>query len=213
MWALRKALAWDDWIGCRSGYTTGSSKGFNVDSAVLAAMTKWPNVPDCYGWLHLDAQGRWLMGELDGLQSPSIVAHEGLKGFMHRNYICPTESPHPGCWALQNGPQRVWVTLALAPLIVRLHAGISTAHTEQVVRITRVFLADDGVVYFSTDLGPAALESASMYAFSQGLTETAKGMVWQHTENAAPIAVESCAAAQIEARLGFKRSAIQSVPA
>jgi Protein of unknown function (DUF2946) len=181
-----------------------------MDAAVIASMTKWPNVPDCYGWLHLDAQGRWLMGEVDGEQKPSIVAHEGLKGFMNRNYVRPLASPHEGCWALQNGPQRVWLTLALAPLIVRLHAGIAMAHTEQVVNIARVLLADDGVVYFITNLGPAALESASMYAFSQGLSDAAAGMAWQQTENASPLAVETCAASRIEMLLGFKRIAIQS---
>lgn len=179
-----------------------------MDAAVIASMTKWPNVPDCFGWLHLDAQGRWLMGEVDGEQKPSIVAHEGLKGFMNRNYVAGGN----GCWALQNGPQRVWVTLALAPLVVRLHAGIASAHTEQVVNIKRVLLADDGVVYFATNSGPAALESASMYAFSQGLSDTAAGMAWQQAENAPPYAVETCAASQIEMLLGFKRTAIQSVP-
>jgi hypothetical protein len=179
-----------------------------MDAAVIASMTKWPNVPDCYGWLHLDAQGRWLMGEVDGEQKPSIVAHEGLKSFMNRNYIAGSN----GCWALQNGPQRVWVTLALAPFILRLHAGIAQAHTEQVVNIERVLLADDGVVYFVTNLGPAALESASMYAFSQGLSDTAAGMLWQPCENALPFTVETCSASQIEAILGFKRAAIQPLP-
>jgi Protein of unknown function (DUF2946) len=184
-----------------------------LDAAVIAAMTKWPNVPDCYGWLHLDAQGRWLMGEVEGEQTPSIVAHEGLKGFMNRNYSCPTSSPHEGCWSLQNGPQRVWVTLALAPLIVRLHAGIAISHTEQVLHILRVLLADDGVIYFMTNLGPAALESASMYAFSQGLVDTELGMSWQRVHQDSLIEVENCAAAQIETLLGFKRAAVQLPPA
>jgi hypothetical protein len=28
---------------------------------VKAALAKWPNVPDCYGWLGLDARGNWYM--------------------------------------------------------------------------------------------------------------------------------------------------------
>ena len=179
-----------------------------MDAAVIASMTKWPNVPDCYGWLHLDAQGRWLMGEVDGVQKPSIVVHEGLKGFMNRNYIACGN----GCWALQNGPQRVWVTLALAPIIVRLHAGIARAHTEQVLEIERVVLADNGVVYFLTNLGPAALESASMFVFSQGLSDRATGMVWQQTDSGLAFTVETCRAELIETHLGFKRVAVQSVP-
>lgn len=179
-----------------------------MDAAVIASMTKWPNVPDCYGWLHLDAQGRWLMGEKTDTQSPSIVAHEGLKGFMNRNYVQPSSSPHAGCWALQNGPQRVWVSLALAPLIVRLHAGIAMAHTEQVLQIKQVLLADDGVVYFVTQLGPGALESASMFTFSQGLAQSTAGMVWQQSPDAHALPVENCRASDIETRLGFSRTAI-----
>jgi Protein of unknown function (DUF2946) len=172
-----------------------------MDAAVIASMAKWPNVPDCYGWLHLDAQGRWLMGEIEGEQAPSIVAHEGLKGFMNRNYA----GTPSGAWALQNGPQRVWVTFALAPLIVRLHAGTATAHTEQVVSIQRVILADDGVVYFDTDYGPAALESASMFEFSQGLTVSPAGMAWRQTANHSPLTLENALANDIEHLLGFQR--------
>jgi Protein of unknown function (DUF2946) len=178
-----------------------------MDAAVIASMLKWPNVPDCYGWLHLDAQGRWLMGELDGLQKPSIVAHEGLKQFMNRNYLATAS----GCWALQNGPQRVWVTLALAPLIVRLHAGQASAHTGQLVTIHSVLLADDGVVYFATDAGPAALESASMFTFSQHLRETATGMVWQQSPTHAVLSIAQCLASEIAQRLGFVRRATASV--
>ena len=32
-----------------------------MDDLVLQAMAKWPNVPDCYGWLGLDARGDWYM--------------------------------------------------------------------------------------------------------------------------------------------------------
>ena len=32
-----------------------------MDDIVKAAMAKWLNVPDCYGWLGLDARGRWWM--------------------------------------------------------------------------------------------------------------------------------------------------------
>ena len=45
---------------------------------VLAALAKWPNVPDVYGWLKLDGRGDWLI--LD-----SRVSHTGLSEFMHRN--------------------------------------------------------------------------------------------------------------------------------
>ncbi len=28
-----------------------------MDDIVKQALAKWPNVPDCYGWLGLDARG------------------------------------------------------------------------------------------------------------------------------------------------------------
>ena len=32
-----------------------------MDDIVLQALAKWPHVPDCYGWLGLDARGNWFM--------------------------------------------------------------------------------------------------------------------------------------------------------
>ena len=32
-----------------------------MDDIVLQAMVKWPKVPACYGWLGLDARGRWYL--------------------------------------------------------------------------------------------------------------------------------------------------------
>jgi Protein of unknown function (DUF2946) len=178
-----------------------------VDEAVIASMTKWPNVPDCYGWLHLDAQGRWLLGEIGSPTPPSIVEHDGLKTFINRNYCQPNPSQHPHCWALQNGPQRVWVNLALAPLIVRLHDGIATAHTGAVVTITAVYLSDDGVVYFQTDAGAAALQSASMEAFSQGLSsDDLLVATWQQTSYSSALPVQHCTAVDVERGLGFNRA-------
>ncbi len=174
-----------------------------MDDAVLAAMAKWPNVPDCHGWLHLDAHGHWLMGHIDSATPPSRVAHDGLIAFINRNYGAVSG----GAWALQNGPQRVWVTLALAPLIVRLHAGLATLHTAQQARIARVLLADDGVVYCVTQAGPAALESASMYEFSKGLSETATGTLWQQSAQLPALPLENCKAADICRVLGFTRNA------
>ena len=32
-----------------------------MDEIVRQAMAKWPNVPDCFGWLALDRRGQWRM--------------------------------------------------------------------------------------------------------------------------------------------------------
>jgi hypothetical protein len=95
-----------------------------MDDTVKAALAKWPNVPDCYGWLALDARGDWFMRD-DRTQTlgafPAVkgsrIEHDKLKAFICRNYAADAR----GWWYFQNGPQRVYVELEAAPLIWRLH--------------------------------------------------------------------------------------------
>jgi hypothetical protein len=82
-----------------------------MDPIVLAAMNKWPNVPAVFGWLRLDARGGWwLRGQR--LQHPAICA------FFDRNYAADSA----GRYYVQNGPQRVYVSLDKAPYVARRHA-------------------------------------------------------------------------------------------
>ena len=91
-----------------------------MDDIVRQAMAKWPNVPDCFGWLGLDARGAWYMRD-DRVQALGAFAvakgsrlqHEKLVDFIHRNY----EHDALGRWYFQNGPQRVYVELEVAPWI------------------------------------------------------------------------------------------------
>ncbi|CAN7493231.1 DUF2946 family protein [Trinickia sp. LjRoot230] len=90
-----------------------------MDDIVKAALTKWPNVPHCTGWLLLDRRGQWRMrdehtqarGELG-----TLIRHAALIAFINRNY----EADEHGQWFFQNGPQRVYVELAYTPWTVRL---------------------------------------------------------------------------------------------
>ena len=96
-----------------------------MDDIVKAAMAKWPQVPDCRGWLALDARGDWYMRD-DRTQAAgrfprakgSRIVHDKLRGFIERNY----DRDAAGCWFFQNGPQRVYVELEAAPWVWRLHA-------------------------------------------------------------------------------------------
>jgi len=45
-----------------------------MDDIVRQALAKWPNVPDCYGWLGLDARGNWFM------RDDSVQAHGPFAG-------------------------------------------------------------------------------------------------------------------------------------
>ena len=128
-----------------------------MDDIVRQAIAKWPNVPHCYGWLGLDARGNWYMRD-DRTQAlgpfpqskGSLLRHEKLIDFIHRNYACDPQ----GQWFFQNGPQRVYVELEVAPLVWRLGPGHSvTAHTGQAAKSRRCVVDEHGRVYLECDLG------------------------------------------------------------
>lgn len=114
-----------------------------MDELVRQALAKWPDVPDCTGWLALDARGRWRIGEdRQGLREP--ITHAATIGFINRNYAAAGR-----CWAFQNGPQRVFVDLEYTPFVWRLMpretAGWDlVAHTGEVATPTSVWLDDEG---------------------------------------------------------------------
>ncbi|WP_175696472.1 DUF2946 family protein [Burkholderia ambifaria] len=90
-----------------------------MDDIVRQALAKWPNVPDCTGWLLLDRRGEWRLRD-DAAQAAgelgSPIRHAALNAFIGRNYECDAH----GQWFFQNGPQRVYVELAYTPWVVRL---------------------------------------------------------------------------------------------
>ena len=159
-----------------------------MDDIVRQAIAKWPNVPDCYGWLGLDARGNWYMrddqaqaagpfarAEGDDSQTPSkgsLLQHDKLIDFIQRNY----ESDASGQWFFQNGPQRVYVELEATPFIWRVNSapGFSvTAHTGQTARVQRCLLDEEGRLYLETDLGFGLVHTQDMThaadAVEQGL--------------------------------------------
>ncbi len=133
-----------------------------LDATTQAAMARWPDVPECYGWLRLDARGRWLV---DGRPA----AHAGLREFIGRNY----RADEHGRWYFQNGPQRVFVGLDAAPWVLALlpDAQLQTHTGRQVGAVTAAWLASDGQLYLQTDLGPAVVGGASLAAATQYLRD------------------------------------------
>ena len=109
-----------------------------MDDIVKQALAKWPNVPDCYGWLGLDARGRWyLRDDATQAQGPfpqvkgSLLEHEKLIEFIERNY----EPDAQGQWFFQNGPQRVYVELEATPFIWRIQPDFAVlSHTGAALR-------------------------------------------------------------------------------
>ena len=128
-----------------------------MDDLVQQAMAKWPNVPDCYGWLGLDARGDWYMRD-DQTQAQGTFAqskgsrlqHDKLIAFIGRNYDCDKQ----GLWFFQNGPQRVYIELEVAPYIWRLSERFEvTAHTGQTTQVLACLVDEDGRVYLQTTGG------------------------------------------------------------
>ena len=90
-----------------------------MDEQVLRSLIKWPDVPDCFGWLALDRRGQWRMRDEFAQQNKlpgQTITHIALNDFISRNYACD----HLGRYFFQNGPQRVFITLDATPWIARI---------------------------------------------------------------------------------------------
>ena len=132
-----------------------------MDDIVKQAMAKWPTVPDCYGWLGLDARGNWYMRD-DRAQAcgsfasgragakGSLLQHAKLIDFIGRNYAASAE----GCWFFQNGPQRVFVDLEATPWVWRINPdGSIRSHSGQAANFEAAYVDEAGYAYLRTDLG------------------------------------------------------------
>lgn len=172
-----------------------------MDDLVRQAMAKWPNVPDCYGWLGLDARGHWYMRNdaaqgvgsfQSGLPNAkgSRVDHEKLKAFIERNYASDAQ----GRWFFQNGPQRVYVELENTPWIWRVdNTGAVHSHTGQAAQVQAVLQDQWGHVYLHTALGLGLVYTQDVACLADALEQHA----WP---------VQECVWAQLPERFGFVRS-------
>lgn len=141
-----------------------------MDPLVHQAMLKWPNVPDCYGWLGLDGRGQWCLRD-DAAQAAgafasdqpgargSVLRHEKLLAFISRNYGADSE----GQWYFQNGPQRVYVELTHTPWIWRVDInGAVTSHTGMTASVLASYLDESGLLYLDTEFGLGLVHTADM---------------------------------------------------
>jgi hypothetical protein len=128
-----------------------------MDEIVLRAIQKWPNVPAVYGWLGLDGRGNWsIKGER--------VVNPAITSFIGRNYARDDN----GRWFFQNGPQRVFVTLAYTPLVYRTQRDAAgglglIAHTGALPTDPRdVFLDENGALLAHTELGVGLIQDQDL---------------------------------------------------
>jgi hypothetical protein len=141
-----------------------------MDDQVRRAMKRWPSVPAVHGWLRLGRRGTWFLVDRgapgfdavrDAVGSP--ITSPPILDFIARNY----ESDADGAWYFQNGPQRVFVTLELAPLIFRVTGtdddrGLVSHVGTRVQRIEDTAFDDAGNLIVATDLGPGAIDDRDL---------------------------------------------------
>ncbi len=148
-----------------------------MDDIVRQAMAKWPDVPDCFGWLGLDSRGQWWMRddkaqEMGAFQSGlpgakgSLLRHEKLIDFIHRNY----EDDVKGCWYFQNGPQRVYIELEATPHVWRLSDDFEVrSQTGSVVKAERCLMDEAGRVYLISANGLGLVHSLDVGRLASAL--------------------------------------------
>lgn len=139
---------------------------------MIRAIERWPSVPAVFGWLRLDRRGVWRLVDRgrpdfdearDAAGSP--ITNEGIVDFIDRNY----EGDHQGRWYWQNGPQRVYVDLDAAPLVLRVFGDPTAtrlvAHTGAPVGDVRAgWIGPRGEVLLVTDIGPAVVHDLDLAA-------------------------------------------------
>lgn len=134
-----------------------------MDEAVLRGLAKWPNVPDVYGWLALDARGQWR------LRNPATgeferIGNQALRECIARNY---THDAH-GRWYFQNGPQRVYARLEYTPLVFRLDGDVVVDHCGRRARAPGgAWLDERGALILQTPDGVGVLDDRDLMAASE----------------------------------------------
>ena len=176
-----------------------------MDDIVRQAMAKWPNVPDCYGWLGLDSRGQWYMRDdrvqaLGTFQSGvagakgSVLRHDKLIDFIARNY----EADARGCWYFQNGPQRVYVELESTPQVWRLAAdGAVTGQTRQSGVVQQGLMEEEGHLFLQTSAGFGLVHSLDVPQAAEWIEQ-------------GRFAIEECRRDELPVRFGFVLSPQQT---
>jgi hypothetical protein len=127
-----------------------------MDEIVARSLAKWPNVPAVFGWLALDRRGNWLM-------QGQTIGNRALREFIARNY----EADAHGRWFFQNGPQRVYVSLAYTPLVVHYAGDTLFDHCGRPFTSREAFQDDEGSVLLLGERGLALLDDRELAHFAE----------------------------------------------
>jgi hypothetical protein len=133
-----------------------------MDDIVKQAMSKWPNVPDVYGWLSLSRRGEW---RIKGERISNLIVTE----FINRNYTHDDQ----GRWFFQNGPQRVFVLLDYTPLVFRWSDEHISDHTgENIGQISAAFIDETGSLLLKSEKGIGLADDRDLNIFLPYLSDS-----------------------------------------
>jgi hypothetical protein len=133
-----------------------------MDEIVARSMAKWPEVPDVYGWLALDRRGNWLLRSTSATPSFERIGNRALRDFIARNY----QPDARGCWYFQNGPQRVFVTLAYTPLVVRFEGEAMLDHCGRPFLVDQAYRDEEGSVLLAGSGAVGLLDDRDLLRFA-----------------------------------------------
>ena len=126
-----------------------------MDDAVVRSLAKWPNVPDVYGWLALDRRGNWRIKD-------ERIGNAALREFIARNYAADER----GRWFFQNGPQRVYVTLAYTPFVMHYEGERLFDHCGAPADALETWLDDEGSVLIRAAQGIGLLDDRDLARYA-----------------------------------------------
>lgn len=160
------------------------------DDAVLRAMDRWPDVPQCFGWLGLDRRGCWRI-------RGALISHRRALDFLSRHY----RADDAGRWFVQNGPQQVFVDLDYTPWIYR-HAGAACFDTHTGITAGPAhgaWLDEDGNLLVETAAGVGLVDDRDLAGLA-ALIDDAQTRLQIDT---GAITIEAIEATAVARRFGF----------
>lgn len=148
-----------------------------MDENVIAAMARWPNVPDVFGWLSLNPLGQWRLhpdgdASLPDCPSGQPISSPQINRFINHNYGHDAQ----GRWFFQNGPQRVYVRLDAAPYVLHTiqhdakEPAFSTHNGRTTRQLAKWCLDDTGRLYALTDIGAGLIAGRDLERVLDQLT-------------------------------------------
>jgi hypothetical protein len=126
-----------------------------MDDVVVRSLARWPDVPAVFGWLELDRRGSWRIKR-------ERIGNAALREFIARNYAADEQ----GRWYFQNGPQRVYVTLAYTPFVLHYEGDRLFDQCGGPAEALETWLDDEGSVLIHAPQGIGLLDDRDLARYA-----------------------------------------------